>query len=180
MAKGGLRVGAGRKPLGAAMTLLTGGRNRRFGGRKALTRELAPPEPVDRPSDLPQEQAAVWAELAPHATEARTLVPATVQAFRDLCEAIVVKRALLARIETDGLTYIKVTVDGTGTEHTEIKAHPLLAQHRGMMQRVEAGMARFRLAPMGKEILPTAEPENPFDAFEAAGSGGLVPQSRHL
>jgi hypothetical protein len=122
------------------------------------------------PSDLPAEQAAVWGELAPLALTQRTLLAATVQAFRDLCEAIVLKRSMLERIEADGLTYLKVTVDGAGTEHSELKAHPLISQHRGMMQRVEAGLARFRLAPIGKEILPAAEPSDPFDEFDSEGA----------
>jgi hypothetical protein len=135
-------------------------------GAKPVQGTSKAPEAVPMPADLPADQRQVWLELAPHAREARTLTHGTAQAFRDLCEAIVLKRSMLARLEADGLTYLKVTIDGSGQEHTEVKAHPLLAQHRGMMQRVEAGMTRFRLSPIGKEMA-TSEPEaDPFAEFD--------------
>jgi hypothetical protein len=114
---------------------------------------------VEAPSGLPAEQAVLWSELAPHALASHTLTLETALAFRDLVEAIVVKRALLTRIEADGLVYIKVMVDGAGTEHQELKSHPLLTQFRGLMQRVEAGMARFRLTPDGKDHGAPAVPK---------------------
>lgn len=171
---GGLRVGAGRKSKDKAEARLHGSRQRtvvRFPGAAAPNvPSVAPLERVDPPADLPAEQKAVWIALAPHALVARTLTPGTAQAFRDLCEAIVLKRALLERVQADGLTYEKVSVDGAGVEHVELKAHPLISQHRGMMQRVEAGFTRFRLAPMGKEIAPPDPPADPFAEFEERGS----------
>lgn len=157
---GGMRPGSGPKGKTAARKALEGSR----GGRRAAAAvrvELIPP-----PADLHPEQAAVWNELAPYACEERTLTRQTVRAFRDLCEAIVVKRAMLAKIQEDGLTYVKVTVDGSGNEHSELKAHPLLSQHRGMMQRVEAGMLRFRIAPDGKVVSAPVQEADPFDEFD--------------
>lgn len=87
----------------------------------------------------------------------RTLNEDTKDAFRDLCELIVWRRRLLAQIERDGLTYTKVSVDGAGVEHTELKKHPLLGEYRGLMQRVEAGRLRFRLAPNGKALTVKAQ-----------------------
>lgn len=89
-------------------------------------------EPVDVPSPvgLTEDEAAVWRELAPHATAERTLTPRTAMAFRWLCRNVVIERKLGAA---------ETTVAGP--------------DHRGMMQRVEAGLARFRLTPDGK---PTA------------------------
>lgn len=161
MTWGGSRPGSGRKPKEDSRRVLEGGRDRRKPGSAPGKVELIP-----APTDLPAEQAAVWNDLAPHACAQRTLTAQTVQAFRDLCEAIVVKRAMLGRIQADGLTYQKVTVDGTGTEHVELKSHPLISQHRGMMQRVEAGMVRFRLAPVGKEIALPKKPADPFEEFD--------------
>ena len=37
-----------------------------------------------------------------------------------------------------------------------------------MMQRVEAGMARFKLAPIGKELPDAAPPADPFSEFDEA------------
>ena len=79
---------------------------------------------------------------------------------------MVIKRAMWAQIDHEGLTYFKVTVDGAGTEHRELRAHPLLAQHRGMMQRVEVGLARFRLAPAGKELAPAAPAIDEWSDFD--------------
>lgn len=85
-----------------------------------------------------------------------TLTEATYMALRDLCEAIVLKRRLLRAVDDEGVTII--TLQGHKA------AHPLLTQFRGLMQRVEAGMLRFRLSPMGRE-LPKPPGESPVDAF---------------
>jgi hypothetical protein len=162
---GGARLGSGRKPKSAHQRYLDGGADKRGTGRP---RKPAPLEPVTMPADLPEAQRVVWLELAPHAITARTLAVQTVAAFRDLCMAIVARDAMQAQIAQDGLTYLKVSVDGAGVEHSEIKAHPLISQHRGMMQRVEAGMVRFRLCPVGKELSGAEQPVNPFDEFEGS------------
>jgi hypothetical protein len=120
------------------------------------------------PADLPDDQKAVWEQLAPHALAARTLTPGTAGSFRDLCRAIVVRDGLLATIQAEGWTFVKVSVDGAGVEHSELKKHPLVADHRGWEQRVEAGRARFRLAPIGKELVVAAKPDDPFGEFEGA------------
>jgi phage terminase small subunit len=152
---GGARVGAGRRAKTQAEHVLA--------GTAAPVPSALPPAPpapiadVPPPADLPLDQLALWQQLAPFALEARTLTPATALAFRDLCEAIVVKRALLAEIQKDGWT--RNPVSGK-------KAHPLLGHHRGMMQRVEAGMARFKLAPIGKELSDATPTEDPFSEFD--------------
>lgn len=170
MPRGGARVGAGRKPKGATVLSLHGGRIRPS-AKQAEDVPQAPLVPVQPPLDAPSEQQAVWNELMPHALMARTLTPGTAAAFRDLCEAIVLKRMMLAEIMADGLTQAKVTLQmdeqGGGVQSVEKKAHALLSQHRGMMQRVEAGMTRFKLAPMGKEIVQPAKTEDPFAEFDS-------------
>lgn len=117
------------------------------------------PEAIIMPADLPATQQPLWAELAPLAVEQRTLIPATVRSFCDLCRAIVMRDELLATIQRDGWTFIKVSVDGAGVEHQELKRHPLASELRGWEQRVEAGRARFKLAPMGKSIAPDPKPQ---------------------
>jgi hypothetical protein len=159
---GGARPGTGPKPKAAHTAHVHGSRRQR--GAKPV--EVPPITLIPAPSDLTEAQLAVWNELAPQACAERTLVASTIRAFRDLCEAIVLKQSMAAAIEANGLTYLKVTIDGAGQEHTEQKANPLLSQHRGMMQRVETGMLRFRLSPMGKEIIPSEVPADPFDEFD--------------
>jgi hypothetical protein len=156
--------GSGRQSKSEHQRFLDGGADKR--GRKRPKKPAAP-KPVAMPGDVSDAVRPIWLALAPHATTARTLTPATVGAFRDLCEAIVLKRRLLDAIEAGGLTYLKVTIDGAGQEHMEQKANPLLAQHRGMMQRVEAGLKCFRLSPIGKEMSAPEVPSSPFDEFDA-------------
>lgn len=72
------------------------------------------------------------------------------------------------KIMTDGWTYIAVTVDGAGQERQTLKAHPLCGAQRGMMQRVEAGMLAFRIAPTGKPIVTTKEkPKSALERLQA-------------
>jgi hypothetical protein len=125
--------------------------------------------PVEMPADLPEDQRAIWQGLAPFAVEQRTLIPATAGSFRDLCRAIVVRDGLLATIQAAGWTFIKVSVDGAGVEHQELKKHPLTVEFRGWEQRVEAGRARFKLAPIGKAIAPEAPPKalSPLEKLQA-------------
>ena len=142
---GGSRVGAGRKRKKVVDRVAAGTATRaervdtveeRDAAAEAKAVTVTPPR-------MPREQRAVWNRLAPFAIAAKTLTPSTVAAFRDLCEAVVVKAKMLAQIEKDGWTFM--TIHGA-------KAHPLVTPHRGMMQRVEAGYARFKLAPIGKEM----------------------------
>lgn len=150
----------GRKPKDEQQRHVHGSRDRGSRNRRPAQRV-----PVEMPADLPDAQQVIWKELAPHATEQGTLVPATASALRHLCAAVVARDQMAEAIEHDGLTFQKITVDGSGQEHSELKAHPLISQHRGMMQRVEAGLVRFRLSPIGKEIAPLEEPEDPFEEF---------------
>ena len=124
---------------------------------------------LSAPKWLNEREHELWNELAPLACSQRTLTEQTARSFADLCRAIVRRDDMQAQIDRDGLTYLKVTVDGSGQEHNEIKAHPLISQSRGMMQRIEQGMIRFRLSPMGKEI---ATPEKPNDEW-AEFDGGV-------
>jgi P27 family predicted phage terminase small subunit len=118
------------------------------------------------PSEMKEDAKAVWVNLAPLACEMHTLTEQTAPAFRDLCEAVVIRDAMASRIDTEGFTYEKIVIDGAGQEHRELRAHPLVNPHRGMMQRVEAGYTRFRLAPMGKELVLPVKEEDPFEQFD--------------
>jgi hypothetical protein len=96
------------------------------------------------PEGLSEDEVRVWNQLAPHAAAARTLVPGTVDAFVAFCRAMVLERELAADPDERGGP-----------------------SHRGLMQRVEVWMLRFRLSPMGKELdVPEDQPEDPFAEFD--------------
>lgn len=174
---GGHRAGAGRKPQNQALGELKGSRRSRARATTASARNQtpagaaapAPPVPPDvkipdAPGNLTLDELAIWNELAPLAEREGTLSDSTAIALRDLCEAMVLKRKLLRRIGDDGLVV-------TGADGSD-RAHPLLTQFRGLMQRVEAGLIRFKLAPMGKELGPPSTKEaqaaDAFAEFDAA------------
>lgn len=162
---GGFRAGAGRKPIDRQTLALRGGQSRRASA--VAVGPLEPVESVSVPVELDEAQRAVWDALAPHATRARTLTPETEAAFRDLCEATVLKRAMLARILADGMMLEDVSVDGAGVEHRRLQAHPLIAKHQAMMVRVEAAMSRFLLAPQGRPAAVSEPKPDEWAEFEA-------------
>lgn len=144
---GGHRTGSGRKPKS--------NRERTVEGARVLAHpsaaSTAPPlvEEFDAPDDLTMDERHVWMELAPHAFQGRTLNRATSLAFRLLCRNVVLERELSKDVELRGG-----------------------ANHRGIIQRVDAELARFMCAPMGKphEIVPaSAAPANPLDRFLKRG-----------
>ncbi len=102
------------------------------------------------PEDLPVEQKAFWQRNAARAIAQGTLTGRTVEAFRLLCELDEERRAVKATIDRDGRTFLKVTVDGAGVEHQELKAHPLKGDYARLAKQVENLMGRFKLAPFGK------------------------------
>src|SRR3982751_7001573 len=131
MPKGGRRAGAGRKPLTRLEREVTGnaGHHMRVvphpaGGQVPV---VAPIAPVDDPVDLTPDEDKVWAELAPHALANRTLTKGTALSFRLLCRNVVLERTLALDPATRGG-----------------------ANHRGLLQRVDAELLRFNLSPCGK------------------------------
>lgn len=120
---------------------------------------------VAPPVGLAEDQVAVWTRLAPLAVAQKTLTATTSERFRLLCKAIVMEASMADKIATDGWTYISTTVDGAGNERETLKAHPLCGPHRGMMQRIEAGMVAFKLAPIGKALSQPVK-EKPQSALE--------------
>lgn len=111
---------------------------------------------VMQPIDLSADQAAVWQELAPHATVLGTLTEVSALAFRELCEVLSLKRALLLQITSEGLV--------VATPRGDRKAHPLLGRYQRSHQLADVALTRFGLAPIGKEMgigKPTAEASGP-------------------
>jgi len=167
---GGVRLNAGRPRQAGSVRQQ---RHLRHTGKPAapvVTVRRPPPVAVSKPKDLPAGQSSVWKALAPHALAARTLTPATAWHFRELCEAIVLKRDMARILEADGLMQnrlsTKMDETGGGEQVFESKAHPLIARWTALLVRVEAGLTRFRLAPMGKELAPVEEPKDDFGEFD--------------
>lgn len=174
---GGRRVGAGRKSQNQATGELKGSRrararvkaqsNSQNAGNQsepsATAAQAAPGGEVqipDPPGSLTLDELAEWNDLAPRALKEGTLTDATRLALRDLCQARVLKDRLLRTIGDQG----DVVLASSGN----LAAHPLLTRFTTLFQRVEAGMVRFRLAPMGKDMTESEKPADAFAEFDGA------------
>jgi phage terminase small subunit len=166
---GGPRVGSGPRPMSA--------RERRLGGNAGRRRlsAVAAPRPVEAvaaprvamPAGLPDAAAAVWTRLAPHAREAQTLTPYTADALADLCAAVAARDQIRAQIARDGWVTTTTRRLPDGEVRTEQRKHALATDLVAWERIVMAGLARFRLAPVGKELLPpSAPPDDPFAVFD--------------
>lgn len=124
---GGRRAGAGRKPKmavvppSAAVTASAPSTNSDAGGAEPLAADFHAPD------DLSADECKVWMKLAPHALQRQTLTTATALSFEMLCRNIVLERSLA------------VDPDARAT-----------ANHRGLIQRIDAELLRFDLSPNGK------------------------------
>ncbi len=142
------------------MRLLRGGRDRT---RRTRQRSAAPaavaPSPlvkVEAPKILTEKERAVWDELAPHALVARTLTPATVADCVDLCRLTVEMHEVLTERRAEGWT---------------TRGMFLAKEYRGLVQRVEGKRRAFRLAPIGKELIPTEAPKDEWAEFDTSAGG---------
>ena len=158
MPRGGRRPGAGRKPKDAALRAIDGGAAK---GRTVGAPVIALPttnsdqvpeacEEFQAPDSLTREQRQIWLQLAPFAFANRTLTRGTALAFERLCKHVALEREL---------------------ERGELAGG---SDHRGMIQRVDAELARFMLAPFGKAVYerpavaptaPTSPAGNPLARF---------------
>ena len=167
---GGSRIGAGQKGKDAAARWLSGTAARPTGADASSSSASSAPAPLavlPPPPELEPAVGAIWEALAPHAAAARTLTIGTAAAFRDLCEAIALRRDMLTQIARDGLTLGRRIVDDAGVEYLERRAHPLLNQQRAMLQRIEAGMVRYGLLPIGKPLAdPAPTAADPWAEFD--------------
>lgn len=133
-------MGAGRKP-GSRSAVVLGLDGKRLNA-DAVHQVTGTPDPVDEdgllapPSDLPREYRRYWARYAPSAIVQRTLIPAHVPGFRELCEQAAFKDALAKRIRR-----LKPESDN---------ASDLLRHYEKLAQRLDATLARFKLTGFGK------------------------------
>lgn len=79
------------------------------------------------PDDLTADERKIWLKLAPHAFKARTLTQATAFSFELLCRNVLLERAMAKDAELMGG-----------------------ANHRGIIQRIDAELLRFDLSPNGQ------------------------------
>ncbi len=141
---GGRRVGSGKKLKSALEHAISGTTARGVVLQHPNATAIAPVETFDPPASLRGQARVVWGELAPLAFEARTLTRATEVAFVILCRNVALERRMAA------------AKYGAGK-----------ANHRGMIQRVDAELTKFCLSPFGKALV-AAQPEavvNPLDRF---------------
>lgn len=152
---GGRRPGAGRKPKSAELRALDGNAAKRARIIQHPNATEPPPPPErkldesDAPNDLTHEERQVWLELAPHAIKSGTLTMATSLGFRMLCRNVALER-----------TYAASVMDRGG------------ANHRGLIQRIDAELLRFNLAPCGKAMPNPEAQKPPVDPVKARFFGG--------
>ena len=139
---GGRRVGSGRKPLPGSAQWWR--RQHEKNRPESAAPSVLPEEPICRPKDLAPAATAIWAELAPAALEAGTLVPATAHAFGMMCRVIALERQIAADPERVGG-----------------------ADHRGVTQRATVLLASFMLLPPGRPLPGAKKHEHdPFAEFD--------------
>jgi hypothetical protein len=91
-----------------------------------------PPTPLpaldeaDAPDDLDLDERLIWLRLAPYAMANGTLIDATLEDFKRLCRNLWLERRYAKSVTDQGS-----------------------ANHRGMIQRCDLGLARFGLAGLG-------------------------------
>lgn len=147
MGRGGARPGAGRKPKTALERAVTGDpghRGRLLTHPSAPVPQVAPIDEFDAPDDLKTDERLVWLHLAPFAFANRTLTKATALMFNRMCRNIVLERDMANSVLDRGS-----------------------ANHRGLIQRVDAELLRFTLSPNGKAIYEEAPaaPASKLDRF---------------
>lgn len=141
---GGERMGSGRKTKDEALKSLEGTATP---GERKRGRTLPPIEEFDAPNDLDTDERNVWLRLAPGAFHARTLTRATEYAFILLCRNVLLEHEM------------RKSVAERGT-----------ANHRGLIQRVEAGLTAFGLRALGKPMVDEEPPADPFGEFDGGAT----------
>lgn len=155
---GGRRVGAGRKRKSNVLAFLHGSRQR---AGSAPDAGHGGPH-VDPPEGTPDAERLIWAMHAPDAIKAGTLTEQTARSFVQLvCTPEVIYNRILETLDKEGWTFVMV-----GEYGAQRKKHPLVTDLHAWHRRVDAGHAKFCLAPLGKPVVEPAKPVDPFAEFE--------------
>ena len=96
-------------------------------GPKPKVGPLPPAEPFEPSLEMTEAERVIWDTLAPLAFKRRTLTKSTEYQFVLLCRNVVIERELAVNPDQRGGT-----------------------NHRGIIQRIDAQLLRFDLAPNGK------------------------------
>lgn len=150
MAKGGRRIGAGRKP-------------KQFkDGARVLAHPSVPNLPTtngpieveefDAPDDLGHDERAVWLKQATHAFKSGTLTRATALSFERYCRIVVLERN-------------EAKSSGVGGSN-----------HRGLLRQINSYELQFMLTPAGKPVVEA--PALQVDDDDAFFGGPRVAGSR--
>lgn len=142
MARGGRRIGAGRKP-GTKNESLGVPRIHRFPSRTPPPPPAAPVESgplLEPPDELESAAQDVWRKYAGYALGERTLTEATATGFREFCQQWVYVRELDKTIQRLG----------AGTKEAE----PYFRTYLKLVQRLDSSLARFKLTAFGKPAAP--------------------------
>lgn len=148
MARGGRRIGAGRKPKNRTAQVF-----QHPSSAVAQPETSAPVEAFEAPSDLAAEARAIWLRQAQHAFANRTLTQASALAFARYCTLVV--------------------LEGNEAKSSGVGG----ANHRGLLKHINALELQFLLTPSGKAMpaidlsaATVADPDEAFFGGEYAGS----------
>ena len=133
--------------------------------------EPAPPEgAVTCPATLSSGAQAVWADVAPVALAMRTLTPADVWAFSDLCALLPPAPAISAEKSAPEFKVLvmKATVDGDGNVHLEARENPVLRMERQVSSSLRPYFEKFGLEPVGRARIQVKKPEQPVSKWKGA------------
>jgi len=131
MARGGKRIGAGRKPTRRPQSTLV----RHPSWLPAPAPPPLPPiEEFEPPPELEAEARTVWLTQAPHAFRQRTLTPVSAMAFARYCQIVVLERNERKSSAVGG------------------------ANHRGLLRQINAYELQFLLIAAGKPMIQPATP----------------------
>lgn len=170
MGRGGRRTGAGRP----RKNIILG-----FPGGAPVAGSAAPPRPPapedvaalsEPPADLPSviqspslagvtltSQADFWRRYAPLAIDQRTLVPATVPGFREVCELAALKEEVAAKLQKWG------SEGKTGSDR--------MRTYTRLSQRLDAALGRFKLTAFGKPADGGVSKRPAANPFAQVGTG---------
>ena len=102
--------------------------------------------------EMPPAQSQVWDSLAPHALKLNKLTPATLFAFRELLDTIVLKRATLSEISRQTLA--------------SAEAQGLITKYAALQTKVDNGMSLYGLLPTRGASMVEQVETDPFAEFE--------------
>lgn len=150
MPSGGRRIGAGRKPK---ILQLADGRVRMAPLPPAVGADVRA-QLLQPPLWLTPGAALCWAQWAPQALAERTLTPATVAGFGELCTRMALVQAL------------DVLINAFGVQ--ALAALPYLRERRAQGAQLNVSLKDFKLSAFGKPAT-TEKPAGAANPFAAVG-----------